>query len=133
MTRRGSVAVAGVVLVASTMFAAAPPAAAAGCTSPKLKIRYDTTRSRVHLKAWFHTNPGCKSRVLKLRGQIFCGDPVKKVYDRNTMGRAPLATQMKTLPSKKRCQRFVASVVINYYIGEDFDDRWTWKWGEYPA
>ncbi|MFE6624005.1 hypothetical protein [Streptomyces sp. NPDC057740] len=122
---------AGAVLASSVVLTAAPPAAAAGCTSPKLKIWYDSDQYGSYLKAWFETNPGCTARVKFLRGQIFCD--VGKVYDKNVKGRAPIETEMKTLPPKSKCKKFVAKAVINYYVGEDFEDMWTWKYGDYPA
>ncbi|MEU9661177.1 hypothetical protein [Streptomyces chartreusis] len=133
LARRGSLVVAGALLASSATMVTATPAAAAGCTAPKLKVWYDSDQFGTYLKAWFETNRGCTARVQKLWGQIYCGDPVKKVYDKSAMGRAPLETEMKTLPPKSRCKKFVAKAVINYYVGEDFDDMWTWKWGDYPA
>ncbi|MFE0256099.1 hypothetical protein [Streptomyces sp. NPDC059010] len=125
---------AGAVLASSALLTAAPPAAAAGCTSPKLKVWYDSDQFGTYLKVWFESNPGCTARVKFLKGQIWCGDPVKKVYNEYVgPGRAPLETEMHTLPPKNKCKKLVAKGQIDYYVGEDFSDMWTWKWGDYPA
>ncbi|GGN71923.1 hypothetical protein GCM10011579_048660 [Streptomyces albiflavescens] len=124
---------AGAVLVSSAAVATATPAAAAGCGRPQLKVWYDSDQFGTYLKAWFKSPAGCRTQVFSLKGQIYCGDPVKKVYDKTTSGRAPVETETKALPPKSKCKKFVATAKIVYYPDVDFTDTWTWKWGDYPA
>ena len=132
--RLSAIVMAGGVLASSALLTTAPPAAAAGCTAPKLKVWYDSDQFGTYLKAWFESNPGCTARVKLLRGQIYCADPTKKVYEEQVgPGRAPLETEISALPPKDKCKKFIANAKIDYYVGQDFTDTWTWKWGDYPA
>ena len=133
LAKRGSVVLAGAVLVSSAAVITATPAAAAGCGAPQLRVWYDSDQFGTYLKAWFRTRPGCTAKVFSLRGNIYCINPTKKVYEKATSGTAPVETETKTLPPKNKCKSFSANAKIIYYPDMDFSDAWTWKWGDYPA
>ncbi|MFD7405309.1 hypothetical protein ACFV7R_22105 [Streptomyces sp. NPDC059866] len=120
-------------MASSATMATATPAAAAGCGNPKLKVWYDSDQYGTYLKAWFKSSDGCRTKVFNLLGQIYCTNPSKKVYEKNTSGRAPVETETKALPPKNKCKSFTAYAKIVYYPNAEFDDRWSWKWGDYPA
>ncbi|MFD8261383.1 hypothetical protein ACFV19_21165 [Streptomyces griseoluteus] len=113
-------------------------AAAAGCSTPVLKVWYDSDQFGTYLKAWFETDRGCPKgrRVASLSGKIYCFKPKSKlVYSANVASKkAPASTLIQALPPKNKCKTFYAESTIVYTgSGRDFKDTWRWNWGGYPA
>ncbi|TGB08207.1 hypothetical protein [Streptomyces sp. MZ04] len=140
--QRGVAALAGaaaLVFVPSAVGVAAPAVAqerggvsATGrCGSPEIKVSYPGR----HPKIYFKSPSGCSRgrHVLALGAAVWCdGRQVVKIQGGSVIGRTPIKTPTKKLPTKANCKRLQATAHIRY-VQADFDDDWAWKWGNFPA
>jgi hypothetical protein len=121
---------------ATPTLVAGASAAAGKCGAPAIDAWYDRDQFGVYLKVSFKTAKGCPKgrRVGNLNGEVYCKTTGKRVYLDNARGKAPLESEIKTMPSKKKCKSFFAMATIYYPpSAKDFTDQWHWRWGDYPA